>query len=87
MEIGQIFWMLFFPVQEYLDEALGEGAVWGQDYTWDTIIHMEKPQGMDMGAVIRGKSKEKKVVQKRDRKTAARTSKDFVNEEFGLHMD
>ena len=47
MELGQIFWLLFFPVQEYLDEALDNGAVWGQDYTWDTVIHMEKGPEVD----------------------------------------
>ena len=35
MELGQIFWLIFYPAEEYLDDALEHGAVWGQDYTWD----------------------------------------------------
>ena len=40
MEIGQIFWMLFFPVEDYLNDALKKGAIWGMDYTWDQVIHL-----------------------------------------------
>lgn len=40
MELGQIFWLVFFPVEEYLDVALDEGQIWGQDYTWDEVIHL-----------------------------------------------
>jgi len=41
MELGQIFWLIFFPVEEYLDLAIEDGAIWGQDYTWDQVIQME----------------------------------------------
>ena len=41
MELGQIFWLLFYPVEEYLRKALEAGAEWGQDYTWDQVINME----------------------------------------------
>ena len=40
MEIGQIFWMLFFPMEDYLNNAIKKGAVWGMDYTWDHVIHL-----------------------------------------------
>ena len=26
MELGQLFWLLFYPVEEYLDKALEAGA-------------------------------------------------------------
>ena len=29
MELGQIFWLIFFPVEEYLDLAIEDGAIWG----------------------------------------------------------
>ena len=38
MELGQIFWLIFFPATDYLDDALAKGASWGQDYTWDQVI-------------------------------------------------
>ena len=38
MELGQIFWLLFYPAQKYLDNALEEGYDWGRDYTWDQVI-------------------------------------------------
>ena len=39
MEMGQIFWMIFYPTEKYLDESLADpNSVWGQDYTWDAII-------------------------------------------------
>lgn len=41
MELGQIVFMIFYPTEEYLDEALAEGAEWGQDYTWDQVIAIE----------------------------------------------
>ena len=41
MELGQIFWLIFFPVEEYLDLALDSGSIWGQDYTWDAVINKD----------------------------------------------
>ena len=38
MELGQIIWLLFFPAKDYLDQTLDNGGIWGQDYTWDSII-------------------------------------------------
>merc|ERR1712150_270833 len=38
MELGQIIWLLFFPAKDYLDQTLANGGIWGQDYTWDSII-------------------------------------------------
>ena len=39
MEMGQMFWMIFYPTEKYLDESLADpNSVWGQDYTWDAII-------------------------------------------------
>ena len=38
MELGQIFWLIFFPATDYLNDALAKGASWGQDYTWDQVI-------------------------------------------------
>ena len=29
MEIGQIFWMTFYPIEDYLEMALEKGAVFG----------------------------------------------------------
>ena len=29
MELGQIFWLIFYPIDEYLDLMLETGAVWG----------------------------------------------------------
>ena len=29
MELGQIFWLIFYPVEEYLDLSIEEGAIWG----------------------------------------------------------
>ena len=43
MELGQIFWMLFYPAQKYLDNAIEEGYDWGRDYTWDQIISAAIP--------------------------------------------
>lgn len=40
MEIGQIFWMIFYPTELYLDQSLADpNTEWGQDYTWDAIIY------------------------------------------------
>ena len=43
MELGQIFWLIFYPAQAYLDSVLDKGGVWGQDYTWDTVIALTVP--------------------------------------------
>ena len=50
MELGQIFWLTFFPIEEYLDLALEDGAIWGQDYTWDAVIN--QVMGDDVPNVI-----------------------------------
>ena len=47
MELGQIFWMTFYPVEDYLEMALKTGAVWGQDYTWDQVINLEVDDGVE----------------------------------------
>jgi len=40
MEMGQMFWMIFYPTETYLDQSLADpDAEWGQDYTWDAVIH------------------------------------------------
>ena len=40
MEMGQIFWMIFYPCEMYLDQSLANpNTEWGQDYTWDAIIY------------------------------------------------
>jgi len=40
LELGQIFWMLFYPTEIYLDDSLARNdTVWGQDWTWDAIIY------------------------------------------------
>ena len=54
MELGQIFWLTFFPVEEYLDLAIDEGAIWGQDYTWDDVIGqqiIDTPSSEDLTAL------------------------------------
>ena len=53
LEIGQLWWSIFYPAEQYLDQNLGklgtlvnpfipgdnEEWKWGQDYTWDAILH------------------------------------------------
>ena len=57
LEIGQLWWAIFYPAEQYLDaEIVRESCLnvpledrlpvgsklcweWGQDYTWDAIIH------------------------------------------------
>jgi len=40
MEMGQMFWMIFYPTEMYLDQSLADpNSEWGQDYTWDAIIY------------------------------------------------
>ena len=41
MQLGQIFWMTFYPAQKYLDKSLDAGNSWDQDYTWDGSIATE----------------------------------------------
>ena len=42
-EMGLIFWMIFYPTTQYLDREIqglpDNSTYWGQDYTWDQIIH------------------------------------------------
>ena len=41
IEIGQLFWLIFYPAQQYLDQQLAledKTWKWGQDYTWDAIL-------------------------------------------------
>ena len=54
MEMGQIFWLLFFPVEDYLEDALRAGAVWGMDYTWDQVITLEVPGGEEKEVPVIG---------------------------------
>ena len=52
MELGQIIWMILYPTERYLDQSLAnENIVWGQDYTWDSIIYRREltPQEMAQG--------------------------------------
>ena len=50
MELGQIFWMIFYPVHVYLDEVLNQGGLWGQDYTWDAVINID-PDGASVPVI------------------------------------
>lgn len=47
MEFGLIFWLFFFPVEQFLQESLEEGAEWAQDYTWDNQLHIIHPEGFN----------------------------------------
>ena len=39
LEMGQIFWMMFYPTQKYLNQAIRDSDnEWGQDYSWDAVI-------------------------------------------------
>jgi len=44
LELGQIFWMTFYPNERYLRNLLKEGLEWSQDYTWDDVISLKLPE-------------------------------------------
>jgi len=55
MELGQIFWLIFYPVEDYLDDLLDSGATWDHDYTWDKIIDLQvHPPLEDFEGIVGG---------------------------------
>lgn len=64
MELGQLFWLIFYPAQEYLDQTLAEGGVWGQDYTWDAVIALQIPDddGFELAPVIGTPSEDQQII-------------------------
>ena len=47
MELGRIFWMLFYPARTYLEDSVDSGFEWGNDYTWDDVIGKVIPDSTD----------------------------------------
>ena len=41
MQLGQIFWLTFYPAKFYLDTSIAAGNSWDQDYTWSGSISAE----------------------------------------------
>ena len=41
MQLGQIFWLTFYPARLYLDTSIAAGNSWDQDYTWAGTITTE----------------------------------------------
>lgn len=39
MELGTIFWLLFYPTEVYLNESLDSGKEFNKDYTWDNVLY------------------------------------------------
>ena len=54
MELGRIFWMLFYPARDYLADSVDQGFTWGEDYTWDDVIGKVIPDSItaDVATVV-----------------------------------
>lgn len=67
MELGQVFWLIFYPSQTYLDKVLDKGGIWGQDYTWDAVIAIQLPDDEEQeGQVVIGTPSEDQLAEEAD---------------------
>jgi hypothetical protein len=38
MEMGQVFWFVFYPQKVYIEAVLDDGGEFASDWTWDKTI-------------------------------------------------